>query len=254
MRQCDARALRDQAAPDLDPRRLGPQLVVARGAVHEHDSLRRDCRRGLIVHRMRLQAELRRPLQRVAQRTRRELARTVQRMHARRDADRMVDQPARRRLVAGAFGAVGETIACPARREPRDAPDQRRLGQPLQVEHRVVTFVAQPVAKRAPLGTHAGAPPASGPAPQRALDRAIDAGDAPHQRCEPRLDDPVDRGLRQRRADVVDNRHRMHHIAQRRELDDQDTHVVSGPYCGGGSGDALDVVVNAPRPRRARRA
>ena len=39
MRQRDAPALaRSGACPSVDPARLGPQLVVARGAVHEHDA------------------------------------------------------------------------------------------------------------------------------------------------------------------------------------------------------------------------
>jgi hypothetical protein len=219
LRQRDAPALSHHAPPQLDPVRLGPELVVARGAVDEHHgALGR-------VQRVRAQAEHGRPLHGVAEHAGGEHARAVQRMDARLDFDRVVHEPAGRPFVARAFGLVGQAVARPA----RQARDERRLGEALEVDDRVVALAADGVAKEPPLLAHGTRPPARAPAPQRALDAAVDALHAPHEGREPRLDDPVDERVGMGGADVVHDRHRVHHVTQGGQLDDQDPHEVSGP-------------------------
>ena len=142
------------------------------------------------------------------------------------DGDRTVDQPARRQLVARTLGAVREAVGRTGRRAPRELRDQRRFREPLQIENRVVAVRLQLRFECPPLGAHAGLPPCCAPAPQRALDDRLDAFDPPQQRCESGLDDPVDHRTGECAADVVHHRHRVHDIAERRELDDQDAHLT----------------------------
>ena len=122
------------------PSRLRPELVGARGAVDEGDGVRGG-RRG---HGGGGEAESRRAAGDGAESARHQLARAVQRMDVRLDPDRPGHQPARRPLVAGALGAIGEAVARAARQQAH----QRRLGQPLQVDHRVVALAAQPPDRR----------------------------------------------------------------------------------------------------------
>ena len=222
LRQRDAPALRDDSPPELGPRGFGPELVAARAAVHEHH---RRCTR--TPRRCGAQAELRWSLDTVAERARRQLARAVERVDVGFDADRVVHQPACGCLEARTVGAVRQTVAHPLAGAVRYPRDERRLGQALQVEHRVVALRAQPLAKRPPLGAHGVLPPGLAPAPQRAFDDLVDAVHTPQQRREARLDDPVDQRVWMGGKNVVQHRHRMHHVAQRRELDDQDAQARS---------------------------
>ena len=89
-----------------------------------------------------------------AEGARHQLARAVERMAVRLDPDRLRHQPARRPLVARALGAIGEAEARPARQQAH----QRRLGQPLQVEHRVVALAAQAPDEGAHLAARRRAP------------------------------------------------------------------------------------------------
>jgi hypothetical protein len=201
---------------ERNPVGFGPELVLARGAVDaEQDRRRPGCRRRLAA-----QAEIRRAADAIPERSRRELARAIERVDVRLDAQGVVDQPACRPLVARALGPVGEPVAH-ATREPRD---QRRLGEPLQVEDRVVVVPAQADPEGAQLAARRRGPPAAGPAPQRTLDDGIETLHPAQQRGKAGLDHPVDRRLRMGRADVVHHRHRVDDVAERRQLDDQDAH------------------------------
>jgi hypothetical protein len=111
----------------------------------------------------------------------------------------------------------------------------------LQIDHRVVLLFLQLRLEGAPLGTRAARPPCLAPAPHRALDDAAHAGHAAHQRREGRLDHPVDHRVGMGGADVLHRRHGVHHVAQRRQLDDQDLQARACPF-------------SAPRRRRWRRA
>ena len=133
-----------------------------------------------LAGRMRAQTELRRrTVERVAERFRREHARTVERVDVRLDADRVIDQPARRWFVARALSAVGEAVGRAGGREPGQPGDQRRFGQALEIEHRVVALRLQARFESMPLGAHAMRPPALAPAPQRTFDDRVDTLDAP---------------------------------------------------------------------------
>jgi hypothetical protein len=190
-------------------------------------------------------AEQRRRVRGDMQRACDQFARAIERMAFRLDADRIRHQPASRPFVARAFGAIGQTIARPARQTCNDGG----LGEPLQIDHRIVGFAAQSAHESAQLGRRAMAEPAgSGPAPQGQLDHVGDAAHPSHQRRERRLDDPVDHCFGMGGTNVGDDGQRMHDVAERRELDDQDAHAAK--TVGASAPDAL----NAPPSRLARRA
>ena len=161
---------------------------AARGACRPEPERRRRCRVGRMSGASHSGQ--------ASQHPRDELARAIERMAVRLDADRVRHQPARRPLVARTLGAIGQAVARPVR-QPRD---DRRLGQALQVDDRVVALAAQPAQECARLGRAAGAQPARfRPAPQRQLDHLADPRHPPQQRRERRLDDPVDRPPADRR-------------------------------------------------------
>ena len=217
LRQRDVPALVDEPAAELDPVRVGPELVGPRRAVDEDDgALALGRRTGA-----RAQAERRRRVDARAERRGDELARAVERVAVLPDPDRVRREQARRPLVAGAVGAVREAVARPA----RERRDQRRLRQALQLEDSVVAVAAQPRTNARSSARVVDAPPAlPRPAAQRALDHLGDAVDASDERCERRLDDPVDPRVGMRGTDVCDDRQGVDDVAERRQLDDQDAH------------------------------
>jgi hypothetical protein len=139
-------------------------------------------------------------------------------MAARRDDEGTVDQPPRRRLVARALGAVGEPVAAAA----RETGDDGRLGEPLQVEDGVVVLAAKPSHERPDLAPRGRAPGRPAPPPQGQLDDLGDAGNAADDRRERGFGHPVDARVGVQAPDVGDDGQRVHDVAQRRELDDED--------------------------------
>ena len=109
LRQGDRPALVGEAAAELDPARLRPELVGARacrGSGRRCAAARRARRRARLRGRTTAANRARVPSARGDQ-----LARAVERVAVRLDPDRLRDQPARRRLVARAVGAVGQAVA-----------------------------------------------------------------------------------------------------------------------------------------------
>ena len=173
-------------------------------------------------HNAGAQTEVRRPAHCVAQRLGRHLARAVNDVDVRRQRDGPVGQPARRRFPARAIGAVAQCVAQALRCRPGLPRHQRGLGQALQVQHHVVAVLLQAGAEGLLLALHVRRPPALAPAPLRTVDHLADALDPAHQRREAWLDHPVDAHTGQCGAQVRHHRHRVDHVAQGRQLDDQD--------------------------------
>ena len=92
-------------------------------------------------------------------------------MDVRRDANALIDQPSPGRLETGSLGAIRQTIADAV----GEARDDRRLGQALQLDNRVVAALTQEFAELLPFGAHTGAPPSSAPAPKCALDDVVES-------------------------------------------------------------------------------
>ena len=103
------------------------------------------------------EAEVRRAAGAVAERARRQLARAVERMDVRLDAQIAWSTSQR---AGHSWLAPSVRLARPKRGAAREARDQRRLGQPLQVEHRVVALRGAGVAEGAHLGRASPRPPA----------------------------------------------------------------------------------------------
>ena len=138
VRQRDAPAVVDAARrPSVDPVRLGPQLVVARGAVDEGDvgvasaAAARRARAGRSAAARRARSRARAPRARASGRAHGCAARPGSR-----------GRPASAPAIRGSTPSVRLREAVARRRAP-SARDQRRLGQALQVEHRVVALAAQ---------------------------------------------------------------------------------------------------------------
>ena len=251
-RQRHAPAGRDQPPSELDPIVDGPELVLARGTVHEHRSRRRVAvdrgRRGA-----RVQPVDQRPGRQI-EGARSQQARAVDGMAVRRHADGMVHQKSRRPLVARALGLVGQAVAR-AVGQPRD---QRRLGQALEIDDHVIAFALQALAELLPFRPRLGPPPTVAPPPQGALDHRVDTAHAAQERGEAGLHHPVDARLRVAPADVGHHRHGMHHIAERRELDDEHAHhhraALSFDVPGRSTVARARALVNARPWRSARRA
>ena len=192
--------------------RVGPQLVVPRRAVHDHDIGaigRGSCRR------RRHESEPGRALGPVAEGGGGELATTGDEMLI--GVDRVMHVVGERRdglPDAGAVRAVPHAARHPG--------DQRPLDLFLQVEHRRVFLAAQRTPERPEL------------APGRRREEMVppvsqcDGNDAPDarvqfdQRHESGLGHPVDRQIRTVRPDVGDERERVDDVAERRWAHDQD--------------------------------
>ncbi len=196
---------------DRAPAVFGPQLVVAARRV-ERERVRR-CGHGR-GRRGRRELPARRARHRVAQRCGRERARLVDEMPVPRDPVVDVVQQRRQRLPDA---VPVEAVASAA----RDARDDRALHLLLQVENRRVRLAAQRVPERAELAPRLDRGHFRTPAAKRDRDDGADARIEPDERHEGFLRRPVDREVRHVRADVGDQRHRVHDIAQRRWPDDQ---------------------------------
>src|SRR6266850_4964665 len=98
-------------------------------------------------------------------------------MNARLDLNRVVHQPSRRPFVARTLGLVRE----PKARAACQARNERRFGEALKVDDRVIALAAQRLAEGAPLCAHFTLPPTLAPAANRALAAAVDARHASHQ-------------------------------------------------------------------------
>ena len=158
---------------------------------------------------------------RVAERARGQLARAVERVDVRLDADRVVDQPARRPFVARALGAVRQAVAGPSRAGARPAPTWS--GPAGRARRRSARGAAGRESRATRRASRASTRPWSSAAartrsPRRRRRRAAAAARSPARRpsrsarsgCAARMS--------------CDDRHRMHDVAERRQLDDQDAH------------------------------
>ena len=147
-------------------------------------------------------------------------------MDVRRQRDCHIGHPARWRLIAGAFGLVGHGVALAAGSQPRQPGDQRRLAQTLQVNHRVVTLALQLAQEGAPGCARGRTERRFTPGPQFTRNDALQA------RAQQRgqhgrkgfFNHPVDLRIGPRRQNVLHHRQGMHHVTERRQLDQKDFH------------------------------
>jgi hypothetical protein len=158
----------------------------------------------------------------VAQRLRAQHTRALHRVDVRRHGHRHIGHPARGPLVAGAVGLVGQRIALdrrapaaparppgptcsgPAGRSPRHRPRACRSALKAAQAARVAADSGALRQRRSSHGHHAA----------HALRSA-------HQRRKAALHHPVNLRRGAGGADVLHRRHGMHHIAKRRQLDDE---------------------------------
>ena len=147
-------------------------------------------------------------------------------MDMRLQRDRHIGQPACGRFVSRAFSAVGHRVTLAAGRQPGQVRYQSRFAEALQVKHRVVRLGLQRTLESAPLDPGGHREDGLAPAPQVAGDDA--AQPRPEQRCQQRrkrwLHCPVDLRIGPRRQNVLNHRQGVYHVAQGRQLDDEDIH------------------------------
>ena len=249
-RQGQAPTLLDTVPAKTHPISVGPQLVLTRGAVHQHHQRRSGIgRRGR--QGMGRQAEPGCPLGRHAQHLPHQLPAPVQRMDVEGHAVRHIHQPARRGLVARALGAVAQAMAGACGRDAGQPRHQSRLAQALQVDHQVIGLLLQAGLEGPPLGTDRRRPPGLAPAAQGAVQDGVQAFNPLEQGREGRLDHPVDQCIRVGVAQVLHRGHGVHHITQRRELDDQHPHASCPTGC---RACTRSPGLSAPRPGSWRRA
>ena len=149
------------------------------------------------------------------QRLRAQLARACHRVAVRRQRDGLVRHPARGGLEARSFGLVGQAVALTGRAQAGQPGHQRRLGQALQINDRVVGVLLQLELERPPGASCLSAERRFAPAPQITGDDAVDAATALCQRRKATLHHPVDLRVRQGAQDVLHRRHGVHHVAKR---------------------------------------
>ena len=189
---------------------FGPELVVAARRVQEN-GVRRV---GSAVLRRRLEAEPRCARRLVAERLTGEAATAVDQMPRRIDPVAMrVEQRHDRLTHAPSIGAV--------HRPPREPRDQRSLELLLQVDYCVVSLVRELSPERGPLPPRRTRERVVSPAPQSDGNNPAHTPVEPHQRSKRLFGHPVDADPRTMLMQIVDDRHRVHDVAQRRRTNDQ---------------------------------
>ena len=209
---------RAERAAELDPALLGPQLVLAARHGEEH-------RIGRLAGRVlrRLQSIDERQVKLVAEGRGREAAVALHRVHAARHRIAVLVEASGDRFTC-ARGIHAVALADGAGR------DQRALRERLRIDHGVVTLRGNVCPEFADFPPRRRAPPRAAPAPQPHRDHAT------HRRVHRRdarerfLDDPVDFDTRTLARHVADRGTVMHHVAERRGLDEEDLKRRTKPF------------------------
>ena len=210
-------APRERAA-ELDPALLGPELVGAARHREEHR-----IGRFTLLRRRHFEAVIGRHIELVAERRGAEQTIALHRMQAACDR------------VAPMVEARGEWLAR-ARRvhavasAERARGDERALHERLRIDDRVVALDAHGASEVGDLTPGRTLPPARTPAAQRHRDHAAHRGVHRRDAGERLLDDPVDLGAGELARRVAHRGQVMHHVAERRGLDEEDLKRRRKPF------------------------
>ena len=123
--------------------------------------------------------------------------------------------PTSGRFITGPIGLVGHGKPLAVWAQARQPCHQRRFGQALQVNHRIVGLRLQLQLEQAPGLARLLAEHVLAPATQFTGDDTAYAFAAAQQRRKTPLDNPVNPGCRKRLPNILHRCHGVHHVAKR---------------------------------------